>query len=176
MTAALPTRATNSAATLVRIAIAALLLAAAVSIVGPISHPAQVEASTASDMEAYLIKWINDARASRGVPRLTVGTKLTTYAGDRAAKMASTNKLAHPSCLGCELNARDISWTVCAETIAATTYPYGYQAAKSLFNSWKGSSGHWSILMSRNYTRFGVGVAYRSSNRTTFAAAVLVRG
>ena len=176
MTAALSFRASGPAAALVRIAVAALLLAAAVSIVGPISHPARVEASTASDMEAYLIKWINDARASRGVPRLTVGTKLMSYAGDRAAKLASTNKLAHPSCLGCELNARDISWNVCGEVIAGTTYPWGYQAAKSLFNAWKGSSGHWSLLMSRSFARFGVGVAYRSSNKTTFASAVLVKG
>ena len=176
MTAALSSRASGPAASLVRIAVAALLLAAAVSIVGPISHPARVEASTASDMEANLIKWINDARASRGVPRLTVGTKLTSYAGDRAAKMASQNRMAHPSCLGCELNARDISWNTCGEVIASNNYPWGYQAARTLFNSWKNSSGHWNLLMSPKFKRFGVGVAYRSANKTTFGAAVLVAG
>jgi uncharacterized protein YkwD len=173
MTAALSIRATGPAAALVRIAIAALLLAAAVSIVGPVSHPARVEASTATDMEAYLVKWINNARAARGIPRLTVGTKLTNYAGDRAATMAATNKMVHPSCLGCALNARDISWSTCGEVIAGNTYPWGYQAAKALYNSWKGSSGHWSILMSRSFKRFGVGVAYRSSNHNTFGAVVL---
>jgi uncharacterized protein YkwD len=176
MTAALSFRATGPAATLVRVAFAALLLAAAVSIVGPLSHPARVEASTASNMEAYLVKWINDARANRGVPRLTVGSKLTTYAGYRASKMASQNKLAHPSCLGCELSARDISWNVCGEVIASNNYPWGYQAARTVYNSWKNSSGHWNLLMSPNFKRFGVGVAYRSANKTTFAAAVLVRG
>ena len=161
--------------TVVRLLLAALLLASLATMIGPVSHPSGVAASTATDMEAYLVKWINDARASRGVPRLSVGSKLTTYAGDRAAKLASTNRLAHPSCLGCELNARGISWSTCAEVIAGTTYPWGYQAAKSLFNAWKGSSGHWSILMSRSYTRIGIGVAYRSSNHTTFAAGVLAR-
>ncbi len=124
-------------------------------------------------MEGLLVKWINDARAGKGLPRLTVGEKLTNLAGDRASQLAAANKLGHPSCLGCLLNNRDISWSTCGEVVAGTTYPYGYQAAQSLFRAWKGSSGHWSILMSRSFKRFGVGVAYRSSNRTSFAAAVL---
>jgi uncharacterized protein YkwD len=176
MTSALPFRASRSGASLARIAIAAVVLTAALSVVGPVSHPARVEASTASYMEGLLAKWINDARASKGIPKLTIGTKLTDLAGDRAATMASNNKLAHPSCLGCLLNARNISWTTCGEVIAGTTYPWGYDAARSIFNAWKGSSGHWGILMSRNFTRIGLGVAYRSSNHNTFAAGVLARG
>ena len=167
------TRAPRTSRILARLALLSFVLAAAVTIVGPVAHPAPVSASTASYMEGLLVMWINDARAARGIPRLTVGTKLTNYAGDRAAKMASTNKMTHPSCLGCELNARDISWSTCGEVIAGNTYPWGYQAAKTLYNSWKGSSGHWSILMSRSFKRFGVGVAYRSSNHNTFGAVVL---
>ena len=173
MTAAQPMRASRTASFLARLVLASMVLAGVATVVGPVAHPAPASASTASYMEGLLVKWINDARAAKGIPRLTVGTKLTDYAGDRAATLASTNKLAHPSCLGCALNARDISWSTCGEVVAGTTYPYGYEAAKSLFRAWKGSSGHWGILMSRNFKRFGVGVAYRSSNRTSFAAAVL---
>ena len=175
MTSALPFRAFRSGASLARIAIAAVILTAALSVVGPVSHPARVEASTASYMEGLLVKWINDARAARGVPKLSVGTKLTDLAGDRAATMANYNKMAHPSCLGCLLNARAINWSTCGEVIAGTTYPWGSSAAKSIFNAWKGSSGHWGILMSRNFTRIGLGVAYRSSNHNTFAAGILAR-
>ena len=173
MTAAQPMRAPRTASLFARLVLASVALAAVATLVGPVAHPQPASASTASYMEGLLVKWINDARASRGIPRLTVGTKLTDYAGDRAAKMASTNKMAHPSCLGCELNARDIDWSTCGEVIAGNTYPWGYQAAKTLYNSWKGSSGHWSLLMSRNFKRFGVGVAYRSSSRNTFGAIVL---
>jgi uncharacterized protein YkwD len=173
MTAALSFRATGPAATLVRVAFAALLLAAAVSIVGPISHPPRVEASTASYMEGLLVKWINQARANRDIPRLTVGTKLTAYAGERAKTMASNNLLAHPSCLGCALNARDIAWRTCGEVIAMNTRPYGYEAARGLYLQWKASPGHWSLLMSRNFKRFGAGIAYRSSNHATYGAVVL---
>ncbi len=156
-----------------RVLLVALLLTTVVTIAGPVSHPARVEASTATYMEGLLVKWINDARARRGVPRLSAGSKLMDLAGSRASTLASINKLVHPSCLSCLLRQRGVSFRTCGEVIAGTTYPWGYDAAKSIYNAWKGSSGHWSILMSRSFRKFGVGVAYRSSNRTTFGAAVL---
>lgn len=166
-------RATPSIARLLAMAIA---LSAALTVAGPVSHPAPTAAqSTAEYMSDLLVKWVNQARASRGVPALRVGGKLTDLAEYRAKTIASKNKLVHPSCLGCLLNSWSISWSTCGEVLAGTTYPWGYQAAKSLFNAWKGSSGHWSILMSRSYTRIGMGVAYRSSNHTSFAAGVLAR-
>ena len=173
MTTALSFHATRPATSLVRIAIVALLLAATVSIVGPLSNPTRVEASTSSYMEGLLVKWINDARADRGIPRLTVGDKLTDYAGDRAAAMASINRLYHPSCLGCALRSRDIAWSTCGEVISMNGATWGYNAARALFLSWKGSSGHWATLMSRSFKRFGAGVAYRSSNRTTYGSVIL---
>ena len=44
---------------------------------------------------------------------------------------------------------------------------------KKCFLGWKNSPGHWSLLMSRSYKRIGVGVAYRSSNHSTWGAADL---
>ncbi len=142
--------------------------------VGPLAHPAPVSASTATTMEAEIVSWINHARANRGIPALKVGWRLVDLSGDRAAYMARTGVLRHPACLSCMLRNRGVSFRTCAETIAYTSYPWGYQAARSIFNSWKNSSTHWSILMSRSYTRIGVGVAYRSSNHTTWASAILV--
>lgn len=140
---------------------------------GPVANPAPANASTATTMESYLFKWVNDARAARGIPRLELRTRLINIAGDRAATMAATGKMVHTSCLSCVLRAYGVSFTRCAETIAYTTWPWGYQAARSIFLGWKGSTDHWSILMSRSYNRVGYGVAYRSSSRATFAAAVL---
>ena len=140
---------------------------------GPVAHPAPANASAAT-MEAKLVTWINNARATRGIPPLKVGWRLVDLAGDRAATMARTGKMVHVDCLACVLRSRGVSFGRCAETLSYTTYPWGYEAAHSIFLGWKNSRDHWSILMSRSYTRFGVGVAYRSSDHATFAAAVLV--
>ena len=130
--------------------------------------------STAENMEAQLLGWINDARARKHLNRLSAGPKLMTLAGDRAATMARTGTMSHLSCLSCTLRSRTISFSRCGEVIAYTTYPWGTQAAQSIFNGWKGSSYHWALLMRSDMTRIGIGVAYRSSGHKTFAAGILV--
>ena len=152
------------------ILLAAALLAFVGLAVGPVAHPAPTNASTATYMEGLLTKWVNSARANRGVPALKVGTKLTDLAGDRATSMAKTGDLVHPSCLACVFRSYDVSFDTCGEVLAWTSYPWGYDAARSIFRSWKNSSTHWSILMSRSFHRIGIGVAYRSSDHTTWAA------
>lgn len=153
--------------------LAALIAALAALAVGPVAHPEPVSAGTAANMESKILGWINDARDNRGLRPLRVTDKLRNLAGDRASTMARTGDLEHPDCLSCLLKKRGISFDTCAETIAFTTYPWGHEAARSIFTAWKGSSGHWDILMSRKLRRIGIGVAYRSSNDSTFAAAVL---
>jgi uncharacterized protein YkwD len=140
---------------------------------GPLANPAPVSAGTAENMEAKILSWINAERSSRGVPPLRLRASLVDLAGDRAAKMASTGEMKHPACLSCKLRRRNISFNRCGEVIAYTTWPWGIEAAKSIFNGWKGSSSHWGLLMSRDFNRIGIGVAYRRSNHATFAAAVL---
>jgi uncharacterized protein YkwD len=167
-------RASHSLPSLVRVTLAAFVLMLGVTVVGPVAHPAPVNAGTADYMEDLLLKWVNNARAARGIPALKVGWRLEDLAGDRAAEMAAAGRIWHPSCLSCLLRKRSISFSRCGEVIAWTSYPWGYDAARSIFLSWKNSSGHWSILMSRGYTRVGFGVAYRSQNRTTYAAGILV--
>ena len=141
--------------------------------VGPLSDPQPVQAGTAETMESQILGWINDARARKHLSPLTVGPKLTSLAGYRASTMARTGVMQHPSCLSCLFRSYDISFSKCAEVIAYTTYPWGTQAAQSIFNGWKNSSMHWSILMRSDLHRIGIGVAYRSSGHKTFAAAVL---
>ena len=153
--------------------LAALVAAFTALAVGPVAHPEPVNAGTAANMESKILGWINDARDNRGLRPLRVTDKLRNLAGDRASTMARTGDLEHPDCLSCLLRNRDISFDTCAETIAITTYPWGHDAARSIFEAWKGSSSHWGILMSRSLKRIGIGVAYRNSNSATFGAAVL---
>jgi uncharacterized protein YkwD len=167
-------RATSTVRSLARVTTAALVLMLGVTLVGPVANPAPVQAGTADYIEDLLLKWVNDARTSRGVPRLSVGWRLEALAGDRAAEMAAAGRIWHPSCLSCLLRKRSVSFSRCGEVVASTSYPWGYDAARSIFLRWKGSSGHWGILMSRSYTRVGFGVAYRSQNRSTYAAGIVV--
>ncbi len=153
--------------------LAAALIAFLGLAVGPAAHPAPVAASTATNMEALIVKWVNQARVARGVPALTVGPRLTVLAGARSATLARTATLVHPSCLSCVFRSYGIPFSICGENIAMTSYPWGWEAARSIFLAWKGSPSHWTILMSRSFHRIGIGVSYRSANRTTWAAAEL---
>jgi hypothetical protein len=156
-----------------RIALLAMLGAILAIGIGPASSPPAVSASTATTMQTEILGWVNSARAARGLAPLRLLSSLVSYSASRAATMASTGVLAHPSCLSCQLTSRGIQYYSAAEDIAATSYPWGDQAAQSIYNSWKASSGHWAILMSSTYNYIGIGVAYRSSNHWTFAAADL---
>ena len=141
--------------------------------IGPVAHPAPTNAATADYMEGLIVKWVNNARENRGLPHLKVGWKLTKLAGARAATLAKTGELAHPACLSCAFRNFDISFTSCGEVVAMNSYPWGYEAARTIFLTWKHSPGHWAILMGKGYHRIGVGVAYRSSDHTTWAAGDL---
>src|SRR4029079_10057845 len=143
------------------------------SAVCPVSPRAPAAASTATYMESLIVKWVNNARANRGIAPLRVGTKLTDLAGDRSATLARTTNLIHPSCLSCVFRSYSISFSTCGEAIAWSSYPWGYQAARSIFLGWKGSPSHWSMLMGRSFHRLAVGGSYRSSNPTPWAAAEL---
>lgn len=147
-------------------AVALLLLAT-----GPLADPQPAYAGTAATIEARILALVNAARENRGVAPLHLRASLVDFAGDRAAKMASTGVLKHPRCLPCKLDRRGISYSTYGETIA-WTYPWGREAARKIFRIWKNSPPHWGILMSPSYDRIGIGVAKRG-NDATWAAAVL---
>jgi uncharacterized protein YkwD len=150
----------------------AVLAAAVGTGLGPISHPADVRAGTADDMEAQLLTLINNARTTRGLVPLRKWTTLADMAGDRAATMAKNRTLAHASCLSCLFNSYGVQWYGIGEVIAASTYPWGSQAASSIFNAWKASSTHWAILMSSRFNYIGLGVALSSTGKTYAAGEV----
>jgi uncharacterized protein YkwD len=153
--------------------LAALIAAFAALAVGPVAHPAPVAAGTAANMESKILGWINDARERRNIKPLRTTEKLRNLAGDRATELAKSGDLVHPDCLSCLFNSRDIAWDHCGEVIAMTTYDWGHDAARSLFESWRGSAPHWDLLMSRDFHRIGLGVAYRSQGGSTWGAGVL---
>ena len=153
--------------------LAAFIAALAALTVGPAAHPEPVRAGVAANMESKILGWINDARENRDLRPLRMTDKLRNLAGDRATTLARSGDLEHPDCLSCLLRNRDISYDHCGEVIAMTTYDWGHDAARSIFESWRGSKFHWDLLMSRDYRRIGLGVAYRAQGGSTWAAGVL---
>ena len=150
----------------------AVLAAAVATGVGPLANPSDVQASTSSDMEFQLLSLINDARAKKGLVGLYYWDKLWDIAGSHSSSMASKKTLAHTSCLSCVLNSYNIQRYMSGEIIASSSYPWGSQAATSIFNGWKASSLHWSMLMSSSFNYIGLGVALGSNGRT-YATGVL---
>ena len=144
----------------------AVLFAAVATGIGPVAHPADVRASTADDMEAQLLNLINNARVGKGLAPLRKWSALADMAGDHSASMAKNRTLSHTSCLSCTFNSRGIQWYMVGEIVASSSYPWGSQSALSIFNGWKASSTHWSILMSKTFNYIGLGVALSSNGRT----------
>ena len=163
----------NARGGLRRLALLASLATVVALGVGPLAHPADVAAGTAETMEGNLLGWVNAERTRRGLVPLRLHGSLVSYSGERATQMASTGQLKHPSCLSCVLASRGIQNYSNGETISYTTWPWGSQAAESIFNGWKRSTVHWGLLMSTKFNYVGIGVAYRSANKSSWAAAVL---
>jgi uncharacterized protein YkwD len=132
-------------------------------------------ASTATDMAAQIVKAMNRDRAARGLVAYRTWGALTSLADDRAASLASKNTLSHAAAggdVGSALTGRGIQWYSFGEAIGESGYPWGSQAASNLYGMWKGSSSHRALMFSSHFNYIGVGVAYRSSNHTTWASVV----
>jgi uncharacterized protein YkwD len=162
-------------ALLPRIGLALLVAAVLGSGLTPFFVAPAAQASTAQTMQADLLGWVNASRAKLGLRALRSDPRLVALAADRNAIMVSKNSLSHTvsGCLSCQLTARGIQWYSVGEVLGENNYTWGYQSALELFNWWKGSSLHWSILMSHTLNYIGIAVAYRSANRTTWGDIVL---
>ncbi len=138
---------------------------------------APVSAGTAYNMEQQILALMNQDRVARGLTPYRKWSALARLAGDRASRLASKNTLSHTAAggnVGTALSSRGIQWYAYGEAIGMTGYPWGSQAAAHLYSMWKGSSGHAKLMYSSTYNYVGIGVAYRSSNRTTWASIVFV--
>jgi uncharacterized protein YkwD len=129
-----------------------------------------------NSVENSILTWLNRDRVARGLRPLRLDLRLAGLADDRAANLARANTLSHTAAGGnfgpllySLLGVTSWSW---GEDIGWTGYPYGSSAASSLYSMWKHSSTHWQLMMSSTFNYIGVGVAYRSSNHTTWASLV----
>ncbi len=175
-------RTTSPLALLVSLALAGLLAIAGAGFAAPAlaatsgATASSTSASAPSSFENTLFGWINRDRVARGLRPLRMDGRLNDLAGSRAANLAAANVLSHQVAggnIGTTLSAWGMQWYRWGEAIGMTSYPYTTTAAGYLYGMWKHSAEHWALLMSTSFNYVGVGVAYRSSNRTTWASIVL---
>ena len=162
-----------------RAPVARLLLATAfAAVVGlgaipAIHRPAVAQAATATTIEDEILGWLNRDRAAHGLVALRLDPRLRDLAEYRAGVMASTGIMSHTiaGCLSCELTSRGIQWYSEGECIAWTGWAWGDAAAQSIYSLWHDAI-HWPLLMSAKFNYIGLGIAYRSANKTTWASMV----
>jgi uncharacterized protein YkwD len=154
----------------------ATVLAAVVGLgaVPAIHRPAVAQAATAATIETTILGWLNRDRVAHGLRVLRLDTRLQDLAEYRAGVMASTGIMSHTiaGCLSCQLTSRGIQWYSEGECIAWTGWAWGDEAAKSIYSLWHDKT-HWPLLMSAKFNYVGIGIAYRSANKTTWSSLVL---
>jgi hypothetical protein len=92
---------------------------------------------------------------------------------DWAAHMASTGVLALPSCTSCMLSDYGVQKYNYGSIASWSTYNWGAEAANSIWQGWKQHATQWAKLMSSTLNYIGIGIAYRSANRSTWSAVFL---
>ena len=94
---------------------------------------------------------MNEDRTARGLIAYRSWGALASLAGERAQRMADTRTMSHAAAggdLGAAYDANGIQWFGHGETIGVSSYPWGSDAAMSIYNGWMGSPPHRAIMLS----------------------------
>lgn len=106
--------------------------------------PPSAEEGELSEVERLVVELTNQERIKRGLPPLEVSENLLTLSRHKSANMARLRNLDHgvsPRPQGGE----NIAWN--------------QRTAQEVVRSWMNSSGHRANILSRRYSKIGVGVA-----------------
>lgn len=151
------------------LAVAALVVATSAVAAGP----SPVAADTASDMEALILRSMNEDRTARNLVAYRSWGALAALAAERAQNMADSKTLSHAAAggnLGAAYDASGIQWYGYGETIGVSSFPWGSEAAMSIYNGWMGSDPHRAIMRSATYNYIGIGVVQGRDGQTWVSA------
>jgi uncharacterized protein YkwD len=135
----------------------------ATALLGAVAQPAR--AATLDTFETDLVAQVNQFRAAKGLPTLTVSDTLTSAAKWMSTDMAVENYFAHTSLDGRTPTQRMAdagypafqTWT--GEDLAA-----GYTSAAAVLSGWINSPAHYAVLVNPVYHAIGVGRSYSATS------------
>jgi uncharacterized protein YkwD len=137
-----------------------------------------VPSATAAAMARSILMLMNRDRIARGVRPLAVNVRLAGLALERARWMAVRGVMTHNSAGGTILMAeisRGVRPSIAGECVGWTNASWGSTAARYLYDAWKHSPEHWSLMMSSDFTLVGIGFGYRSTGHVTYGSLVFAR-
>lgn len=121
----------------------------------PDSAPPQAPSGSAqSSFTAEVVKLVNAERAKYGLSALTIDIKVQQAAQVRAQETVQSFSHTRPSgaSFSSALTEAGVSYTRAGENIA-----YGQATPQAVVSAWMDSEGHRANILSRNFTKIGVG-------------------
>ena len=136
--------------------IAVALLSALALVVVP-AAPSSFAMST-STFDKRLHDQTNDARKNHDLRALKRGSCLDRYAQRQAQRMAKQQRMYH----------QDLSVVLkrCKARTVGENVAYGFTTPKANIRGWMNSTGHRRNMLSRKFSRLGIGVAKDKKGRT----------
>jgi len=140
----------------------AILAAALLAFSAPSAVLGWTNYSFSSTDEGEMLTLINQARAANGLPAYHVGSVLHDVARWRSKDMYDRDYFSHtiPNPPGGnvfdELHRRGVCYTIAGENIGWNNFPDDV-ATQTLFNGWMDSPGHRALILSKDFTRIGIG-------------------
>ena len=114
------------------------------------------DSSISSDYVSEVVRLVNIERTERGLPALTMDTRLNAAAAERAEETITLFAHERPDGSSCFTILREygISYRRAAENIAG-----GQPTPAAVVNSWMNSSGHRANILDSSLRKIGVGYA-----------------
>jgi uncharacterized protein YkwD len=136
-------------------------------------------AESTQQFETTVVCLLNQARTSRGLPKLRSNPRLSAAARGHSSSMSSQNFFAHDSLSGSSFATRieaagyirgASSWFI-GENIGWGTDVLG--TPQALMTAWMNSPEHRRNILNRRFREVGPGVVYGNPNSSTAAGATV---
>ncbi|MEZ5117222.1 MAG: CAP domain-containing protein [Candidatus Nanopelagicales bacterium] len=113
-----------------------------------------VDGTATTDLDARLVALVNAARTARGLRPLRVVGGLWEQAQRRSFDNGDTRRLRHSPDIGALASAAGCRWTTVGEDVPFT--PGRRVTADQVFGQYRGSPGHWAVLLNPRATHVGI--------------------
>jgi uncharacterized protein YkwD len=138
------------------------------------ARPAEV---SLSEQESYLLKAINDQRASSGLRAVQLDAGVTGLGRARSGDMAQRNYFSHTSPDGAKfldmLRNEGISFKYAGEILARNNYPTA-DAGPTALQSYLKSAPHKAVMLDGRYNYVGLGYAFSSEDQMHYFTVIFI--